>query len=205
MTSTVKQSTPADIFADLDDHRENPESMLDYAISYFRDGRRAMEMFEAMKMRVRHQLGLPLIIGENDSPNSDTIERQLEAGLLDACRAAGQMLIEDGQVGEGWMYLRPVGDQDFARDLIGKVEITEENYDEMVQVLLHEGVDVGRGYQAILEHQGTCNSITLFEQAIVARSKRDRQAAAERLLEHFYIELSNLVRQDIARPRQRLA
>ena len=32
------------------------------------------------------------------------------------------------------------------------VEIDEDNYDEMIQVLLHEGVDVRRGYQAVLDH-----------------------------------------------------
>ncbi|TWT52540.1 hypothetical protein Pla22_01640 [Rubripirellula amarantea] len=197
MTNTSTDSSPSEIFASLDDHRDQPDEMLDQAIEHFRQSRRAMEMFEAMKMRVRHRLGLPLIVTEHDSPNSDAIERQLEAGLLDACRAAGAMLIEDGHVGEGWMYLRPVADLQLARDLINKVEINEENYDEMLQVLLHEGVDVGRGFQAILENQGTCNSITLFEQQLVSRSKSDRSAAAARLLDHFYSELLTLVLADV--------
>ena len=68
----------------------------------------------------------------------------------------------------------------------------------MIQVLLHEGIDVKRGFQAVLDHQGTCNSITLFEQTLQTRSKSDRRAAAECLLNHLYAELCELVRGDIA-------
>ncbi|MFG0262922.1 MAG: hypothetical protein ACF788_11075 [Novipirellula sp. JB048] len=191
--------TSAEIFNRLDEQRANPAEMLDQMVAHFRENRQPMELFEALKMCVRHQLGLPVLSTESEPPRADEIERQLESGLLDACREAGVMLIEDGKIGEGWMYLRPTGDLDLARQLIAKVEIDEDNYDAMIQVLLHEGVDVARGYQAVIDHQGTCNSITLFEQAIQQRSKADRRAAAACLLEHLYQELVELVRGDIVR------
>ncbi len=149
-------------------------------------------------MQTRIRLGLPLISPENEIKRAEDIERQLEQGLLDACRETGSMLIRLGRVGEGWMYLRPTGDVMNARQLLSEVDISEENYDDMIQVLLHEGVDVARGFQAVLDHQGTCNSITLYDQTIVGRSKDDRAAAAACLLEHFYSELCEMVRADIA-------
>ncbi len=173
--------------------------MLEEMIRHFRQSRQPMELFEAMKMRVRNRLGLPLVSHGSEPARPEDVERQLEVGLLDACREAGTMLIEDGRVGEGWMYLRPTGDLELARKLISAIEITDDNYDEMIQVLLHEGVDTGRGYQAVLDHQGTCNSITLYEQSLSGRSKQDRMAAAGCLLEHLYDELTSLVRGDIAR------
>ena len=191
-------TTQTDIFSKLITSDSNADQMLEEAVKHFRDSRQPMEMFEAMKMRIRNELNLPLIAGEDDSTSDEATEHELESRLLGACREAGTMLIEEGKIGDGWMYLRPVADHEFAKGLLEKIEINDENYDEMIQVLLHEGVDVGRGYQAVLEHQGTCNSITLYEQAIVARSKRDRQAAAGKLLNHFYAELSHLVRDDIA-------
>ena len=125
-------------------------------------------------------------------------ERQLEAGLLDACRESGTMLLQTGKIVDGWMYLRPTGDTQAAQQLLQDVVIDDDNYDEMIQVLLHEGVDVGRGFQAVLDHQGTCNSITLFEQSLSQASKPHRKAAAARLLDHLYDELIQLVRDDIA-------
>ncbi len=191
-------TTETDIFTALGDKRDQPSEMLDHMVNHFRQSRQPMELFEALKMRIRSQLGLPLVTEENEPSRPEDVERQLEIGLLDACREAGTMLIEQGRIGEGWMYLRPTGDTELARQLIADVEITEDNYDEMIQVLLHEGIDVGRGFQAVIDHQGTCNSITLYEQAIVSRSKADRKAAASCLLNHLYDELITLVRGDIA-------
>lgn len=192
-------TTEIDIFDRLANHREAPSQMLDEMVEHFREARKPMELFEALKMRIRNQLGLPLVTSENEPSRPEDVERQLEVGLLDACREAGTMLVEDGKVGEGWMYLRPTGNTELAKELIAKVAITEENYDEMIQVLLHEGIDVARGYQAVLDHQGTCNSITLYEQSLANRSKEDRQAAAACLLDHLYAELTELVRGDISR------
>ncbi len=192
-------TTETDIFQQLTQSRAEPAVMLDRMVEYFRQARRPMELFEALKMRIRNRLDLPLVTSENEPPRPEDVERQLEVGLLDACREAGTMLIEDGKVGEGWMYLRPTGDTELAKRLIAETPITEENYDEMVQVLLHEGIDVARGYQAVLDNQGTCNSITLYEQSLVGRSKSDRTAAASCLLDHLYDELITLVRGDIAR------
>jgi hypothetical protein len=174
-----------------------PRALLEQLVEYFRREQKPMELFEARKMVVRDKLGLPLIQTDQEPPRPDEIERQLELGLLDACREAGEMLIRAGRVFEGYTYLRPTGDNALIRTLVNEVEITDDNYDEMQRVLLHEGIDVGRGFQAVLDHQGTCNSITLFDQALAGRSKADRQAAGERLLNHFYNELTELVRADI--------
>ncbi len=190
--------TKTDIFAALAQNRGNSTAMLDQMVDHFRCTRGPMELFEAMKMRIRNHVGLPLMAFEDEPVRSEEVERQLELGLLDACRETGTMLIQDGRVGEGWMYLRPTGDTESARKMLQKIEITDENYDEMVQVLLHEGVDVGRGYQAVIDHQGTCNSITLYDQSIVGRSKSDRKAAATCMLNHLHAELLAMVRNDVA-------
>ena len=189
----------SNIFDRLTQHRGTPTEMLDEMVDHFRDARSPMVLFEALKMRIRDKLGLPLVSSENEPSRPEDVERQLEVGLLDACRETGTMLLEDGRIGEGWMYLRPTGDTQLAKDLIAKLEVTEDNYEDMIQVLLHEGIDVARGYQAVLDQQGTCNSITLYEQALANRGKADQQAAARCLLNHLYNDLCELVRGDIAR------
>ena len=191
--------TQTDIFDALNDAKSDPAAMLDRMVQHLRDSRQPMELFEALKMRTRHQLGLALLPSADDPPRADDVERQLETGLLDACRETGTMLISEGKVGEGWMYLRPTGDIELSKRLIADVAIDDDNYDEMIQVLLHEGVDIGRGYQAILDRQGTCNSITIFEQSISQRGKSDQRLAAACLLDHLYNELLESIRGDILR------
>jgi hypothetical protein len=191
--------TESTLFTQLAALKEDSSGLLQSMIDHYRRNRQPVELFEALKMRVRSRLGLPLISGDQDEVRAEEIDQQLESGLLDACREAGAMFIQDGRVREGWMYLRPTGDTALARRLLTDVPITDENYDEMIQVLLHEGVDVGRGYQTLVDHQGTCNSITTYEQSIMPRPRRDRQAAARVLLDHLYGELVTLVRGDIIR------
>ncbi len=180
---------------------QDPATRIDEVIAYYRRERRPVELFEAFKMKSRLKYGLPMIAPPGESISMSTeadaeVQRGLETGLLDACRQAGAMLIESGKIGEGWMYLRPIGDLSLVQRLLSKVEITEDNYDEMVHVLLHEGVDLQRGYEAAIERQGTCNSITLYDSVIAERSRRDRQIAAACLLRHFYGELDSRVRED---------
>jgi len=180
----------------------DPAKRIDEVIAHYRRERQPVELFEALKMKSRLAHGLPMI-ADPDEPLAPATseadkqrERELEEDLLDACRQAGAMLIQDGRIAEGWMYLRPTGDIELAKRLLEDIEINDDNYDEMTQVLLHENVDLRRGYNAVLKHQGTCNSITLYDQAIAARSRKDRQIAAECLLTSFYNELLSLVRDD---------
>ncbi|MEM9585692.1 MAG: hypothetical protein AAGA03_00300 [Planctomycetota bacterium] len=190
-------STETSIFQRLAQF-DSPGEVIDQMVDYFRQTEQPMELFEALKMKSRHLLGLPLIAGDHDEGSTpENVQRQLEIGLLDACREAGSMMIRSGDVRQGWMYLRPLGDRQLARELMSEVEVTDDNYEDVIQVLVHEAVDVGRGYALVLENQGTCNSITLYEQALVDAPKSDRQAAAAELLDHLYAELSELVKNQI--------
>ena len=187
------------IYEKLDSLPSDIESRLNYLVDYLTDARRSMELFEVLKMRSRYRLGLPLIASQDEPSRSESVEAALERGMVDACRVAGTMLLEDGKVAQGWMYLRPTGDLDLARRLLSNIEITPDNHEDMVGVLLNEGVDIGRGYTAVIERQGTCNAITTYQQAIVGRKKSDRTEAAAILLRHLYHELSQSVRDDICR------
>ena len=96
------------------------------------------------------------------------------------------------------MYLRPVAERREAAELLRPIEATEENLDELVEVLLQEGVDVARGFGLVLEHYGTCNAITTFDSVVTQLSPEDQRKAAEQLVEHLHGELLATVRADIA-------
>jgi hypothetical protein len=156
------------------------------------------ELFEALKMRLRMQLNLPAAQADRQEKFDDATEMELERGLIDACRTVGELFLRQGKVREGWMYMRPVGDREIASAALANVQPTDDNVDELLEVLLHEGVDVGRGYQLALERMGTCNSITMFESVLASRPRADQQVAARLLVAHVHAELSANVRRDIA-------
>lgn len=188
----------SDVFQQLEAQTSDPATMLESLVAHYRRERKPLELFEALKMQVRHRLGLPVVQGESETATPEEVDRQMELGLVAACEEVGTMMLQDGNVREGWMYMRPTGNTAKAAECIAKLEVTDENADDIVEVLLHEGVDVPRGFQIILDRQGTCNSITTFDQAIIAMPKPARQAAAAILLDHVYDELCDAVRTDIA-------
>ena len=80
-----------------------------------RAGKKHHELFEALKMRVRHRIGLPLLYGDGSDELDESQRVKLEDGLIEACREVGTLLMNQGRVREGWMYLRPVGDKNKTR------------------------------------------------------------------------------------------
>ena len=136
---------------------------IDRLIEHLEQSGQFHELFEALKMKLRTQLGLPAAQSEQEDRLDEQTETQLELGLIAACRRVGEAFLRVGKIREGWMYLRPVGDRQAAAQAFAAVEPTDENFEDLINVQLHEGVDVARGYQLALQRLGTCNSITMFE------------------------------------------
>jgi hypothetical protein len=135
-----------------------------------------------------------------ESDNLTEAQRaKLEDGLIEACREVGTALLQEGQIREGWMYLRPVGDKVAAAKLLEGIPATEENYEELIDVCLHEGIDIGRGYGLVLEHFGTCNAITQYDSSIIRRPRAEQAPAARLLLRNIHADLVASVQADIAR------
>ena len=173
-------------------------AVLDRLAEQLREKKKYHELFEALKMQVRHRTGLPLLYSDSGDELDEDKRNQLEDGLIDACREVGMLLLQDGHVREGWMYLRPVGDKDKVAGVLADIEVDDDNMDEIIEVALHEGVAPRLGFELVLEHHGTCNAITTFEGAMPHRSKPEQQEAAVALLRHVHQELTATVKADIA-------
>jgi hypothetical protein len=174
-------------------------AVLDQLASQLRERQQYHELFEARKMQVRRELGLPLQYSETPDALDETRRNRLEEGLIEACREVGTLLMQAGRIREGWMYLRPVGDKSLAVQELARIEATPENTEELVEVCLHEGVDVKRGFQLVLDQYGTCNAITHYESAVGRHPRPDQQAAAELLVRHVHAELTKSVVADMGR------
>ena len=155
------------------------DSTLESLETYFTAEKKFHELFEILKMKVRRNLGLPIVYDENSVDLDEAVRNQLEDGLLEACKEAGTGLLREGKIREGWMYLRPVGDRAYVEDLIRDIPVGDNNLDELIEVCVSEGVSPGYGFSLVLEHYGTCNSITAFETQIAQLPKPDQETAAE--------------------------
>jgi hypothetical protein len=170
--------------------------------------RRWHALFDARMMQARAELGLPLSGGLSDVPPG--IRNRLDEKSLAACREVGWPLLDEGHVAAAWMYLRAAAEPADVAGRLGALaaslpadpdeadEQTQVRRQEILGVALWDGVDPALGIAMVIRGQGTCNSITAYEQA-VSRLPAARQAPAARVLvSHLHREVAANLAQDLA-------
>jgi len=168
------------------------------------------ELFEALKMLHRIELGLPAVhtdlSGAHELTQQESLspemQDELDKKLLSACSEVGTALLRKGSLQEGWMYMRAVGDRQATADAMQNVAVTQDNLDTVLGLLVHEAIDIGRGTKLSLEMRGTCNTITMLDSAVSMRGRADQQAAVGTLVEHVHSELLSSLKSDIVRREQ---
>jgi len=168
-----------------------------------RTEKRFHELFEILKMRDRQKLGLPILHSDSVKTTDDQ-QRQLEDGLIEACRDVGFSLLDDGQIQDSWLFLRHLNDSDAVLEKLRAIKANEENLDQLLGLLLHEGLDPAAGYAMVLEHYGTCNAITTIQQTMYGRPREQRQATGRLLVAHVHNELLENVKAHVQREENAL-
>ena len=172
---------------------------------FLRGERRFDEAFEIDKCLIRHQFGLPINFkGGTDALNLPQ-QHQLEEQLLDLCREIGAAHLEDGQLERGWMYLQPLMDRQFVESLFAKIEVDEDNVEELIAIGLGQWAAPRTGYRFLIETRGTCNAITFFDTQINFQDEQIRSELAGLLVQHVYDELVSNVTAVIVKERKNLS
>lgn len=172
-------------------------------------------LFDLRLLEARAALGLPLT-GDIGAIDEQTRGR-LDERSLAACREAGWPLLEEGHVAAGWMYLRAAAEPAAVSHKLAELasapsadeEAAATRLQEIVQIALWEGLDPSLGIRLVLESQGTCNSITAYEQAVSRLPAAGQRQPAGVLVEHLHRELFHSLAADLERrglvPRETIA
>jgi hypothetical protein len=175
-------------------------------------------LFDLRLLEARIALGLPAtgeLTGRGGEGDVSPADRdQLDERSLAACREVGWPLLEAGQVAAAWMYLRAsAAPAEVAEKLAGLAdgitasqenlhtiddEETAARLQEIVHVALWEGLDPALGIDLIVRSQGTCNSITAYEQAVSRLPARRQAPAAGVLVHHLHREVATALAGDLA-------
>ncbi len=188
-------------------HQSGPAAAAQFLADAMRREQKYAELFEALKMLHRIELGLPAVhtdlsgahVATQQDSISPELQDQLDKKLLGACAEVGTALMRAGNLQEGWMYLRAVGDRQATADAMRDVPVTQDNLDTVLGLLVHEAIDVARGTKLSLEMRGTCNTITMLDSVVSMRGRADQQAAVGTLVEHVHAELLSSLKSDILR------
>lgn len=168
--------------------------------------RRWHALFDLRLIEARLAEGLP-VVGDA-GPLSAAVRDAFEERSRQACLEVGWPLLEEGQVAAAWMYLRASAEPEEVASRLEMVAASLEGSDddearrlieELVHVALWEAVNPPLGLRLLLAHNGTCNTVTAYDQS-VSRLPPVRQApAAGVLVEHLTEELIANLTHDLIR------
>ena len=191
------------------------EPMFDTLAASLKARGRWHALFDLRLLQARMALGLPATGELVDVSPED--RDQLDERSLAACREVGWPLLDAGHVAAAWMYLRAAAaPAEVAEKLAGLAhgmtaadanldeEETAARLQEIVHVALWEGIDPALGIDLVIRTQGTCNSITAYEQAVSRLPARRQAPAAGVLVRHLHREVASALAADLTQRGARI-
>ena len=141
---------------------DGPEAGFDLLADEFRREKNYPLLFEARRMKKRHELGLPLI--EVETPEMpEQKARAYETTLVQAAREAGHLFLADGDIARAWPYFRAIGEPGPVAAAIEQVS-PSEGLDRIIEIAFFEQVHPRKGFELLLENFGICRAITMLGQ-----------------------------------------
>jgi hypothetical protein len=127
-----------------------------------RESKQYPQLFEALLLRARRELRLPLILTESLDGLFDPARRAYEEAYIAAAREVGGLYLADGDIARAWPYFRAIGEPGPVAAAIEKVQ-PREGIEPIIEIAFHERANPRKGFELILANYGTCSAITSFE------------------------------------------
>lgn len=179
-----------------------PDAALEHLTRVLAERGEFRALLDAMLLKARHELGLPLIqvgpLGDLPEP----VQSQYEERYVEAIRTVGRRLLEAGDIPGAWPYFRAIAEP---APIVAALEAyrpdeADERLGQVVEVAFNQGAHPRRGFELILDHYGACSAITAFEH--LPPDEATRIACADRLVRHLHEQLTASLRAEIARRGQ---
>ncbi len=168
---------------------ENRTASLDFLIEQFRASKRFELLFEALLMKSRLALGVPLVQTEASVNFSGEKRAAYDQAMVDAAGEVGGLFLADGKIDRAWPYFRAIGDVTpiaSAIDAIPKDADLGDQLDSVIAIAFQESVHPVKGLELILERHGMCRAVTSFGMYPV---EKDRGACIAMLVRGIHDEV----------------
>jgi hypothetical protein len=183
---------------------QGPAAALDALIATLSQRGEFRALLDALLLKARHELGLPLIQLGSLADLPEPQRTQFEDRYVTAIRHVGGRLLDAGDIPGAWPYFRAIAEKEPVAAALEAYAPTEgdEQVGPIIEVAFNQGAHPRKGFELILDHYGACSAITAFEH--LPPDEPTRIAAADRLVRHLHAQLAASLRGDIARRGQPL-
>ena len=152
-------------------------------------------LFRSLLLRKRFELGLPLVNAGDLSGVPDETRKAYETFVEHTCREIGARCLDvkwgTPSIAQAWRYFRTLGEKKPIQDALDKIEPANATDDDM-NIAIEQGVHPRRGFQIILERDGLCRAISLYDDEY-STNLADKKFAASMLVKQLYKDLVNAV------------
>jgi hypothetical protein len=168
-----------------------PASAIESLIEHLDSVGEYRAMLDALLLKARHELGLPLVALPSLAELTEPARSQYEEKYVAAIRLVGSRHIEKGDIPTAWAYYRAIAESEPVANAIAayKPSPDDERLGAVIEVAFNHGVSPRKGFEMILAHYGTCPAISAFEQ-LPSNDEKVRVACAETLIRHLHAELT---------------
>mgnify|MGYP001076724299 CR=1 FL=1 len=200
-TTTDAPDRFADLEAILD--AQGPAPALDRLIERLDADHDYRLLLDALLLKARHELGLPLIQVGKYADLPEDRRTQFEDRYIEAIRRVGSRFLEAGDVPTAWAYYRAIGETGPVAAALETSQAPDdpEKLGPWIEIAFHQGANPKRGFELILEHYGACSAITSLEQ-LGPIDPAVRSACVDRLIRHIHAQLAANIRADVAQRGQ---
>lgn len=169
-----------------------PAAAIDKLIESLRESKNYHKLFDALLMKKKYEWGLSVTRPTTFDEVPDEKRQEFEEYYVECAREIGNLLIEEGQFPQAWVYFRTIQESEPIRTALeglGPEALNTPNYDELLNMALYEGAHPLLGIRWLLESHGTCNTITSLDQLMGQLQPQERREAAAVMVDHLYDEL----------------
>ncbi|APW59817.1 hypothetical protein [Paludisphaera borealis] len=182
---------------------EGPAPALDRLIERLDASRDYRLLLDALLLKARHELGLPLIQVGKYAELPEEQRTRFEDRYVEALRRVGSRFLDVDDIPTAWAYFRAIGE---TAPVAAALETSQapkdpEKLGPIIEVAFHQGANPRRGFELILEHYGACSAITSLEQ-LGPIDPAIRSACIERLIRHIHAQLAANIRADVVQRGQ---
>lgn len=197
-------TTPLAEFDELDRTlaTRGPGGVIEALIRHLDDRADYRGLLDALLLKARHELGLPLIQAGSLADLPEPTRTAFEDRYVEAIRTVGTKLLAAGEIAPAWAYFRAIAEKEPVARAIEAFhpEPNDDRLGAVVEVAFNGGVHPRRGFDLILDHYGTCSAITAFDS--LPAEAAIRVHAADRLVRRLHADLDANLRAEIGRRGQ---
>ncbi|WP_299462576.1 hypothetical protein [uncultured Gimesia sp.] len=182
-----------DVFAALEElQQQSPEAVLERLIETLTAQKNYHRLFDALLMKKKQSMGLELLQPTSFDYVPEEQKKEFELAYIEAAREVGSLFLVEKLYADAWLYFQTIQEPDLVAAALDKINprtIPEGKSEELIQVCVYEGANPEKGFEIMLQVNGICNTITVFDQMNAQFNPERRQKIARLLVDQLYGDL----------------